>query len=138
MVKTITVNAGKILMRRQPVSHGSAHGIHKRTSHIFVELGEGIKKSKVKKEKAKEKTVNKTAKNKMTHTVHPYSHRLGIIRDWKSRWFGVKSKYLDFLKSDVLLRDFWKKDFAGSMSATLKWNAARKLCASSSKHLVRA
>ena len=24
----------------------------------------------------------------MTHTVHPYAHRLGIIRDWKSRWFA--------------------------------------------------
>jgi large subunit ribosomal protein L22 len=58
VVKTITVNAGKVLKRHRPVSHGSAHGIHKRTSHIFIELAEGeVKKSKVKKEKAKEKTV---------------------------------------------------------------------------------
>jgi len=41
----------------------------------------------------------------MSHTVHPYSHRLGIIRDWKSRWFGVNKKYRDYLRGDVLLRE---------------------------------
>lgn len=45
----------------------------------------------------------------MSHTVHPYSHRLGIIRDWKSRWFGVNKKYRDYLKADILLRDFLEK-----------------------------
>jgi small subunit ribosomal protein S3 len=45
----------------------------------------------------------------MSHTVHPYSHRLGILRDWKSRWFGRKGQYQDFLKSDVLLREFLEK-----------------------------
>lgn len=42
----------------------------------------------------------------MTHIVHPYAHRLGVIRDWKSRWFGDKEKYREFLKSDILIRDF--------------------------------
>ncbi|GMQ95454.1 MAG: 30S ribosomal protein S3 [Patescibacteria group bacterium] len=42
----------------------------------------------------------------MTHIVHPYAHRLGIIRDWKSRWFGGKEQYKNFLKSDVLLREY--------------------------------
>jgi large subunit ribosomal protein L22 len=41
VIKTITVNVGKTLKRHRPVSHGSAHPIHKRTSHIFIELGEG-------------------------------------------------------------------------------------------------
>ncbi|PIP86522.1 30S ribosomal protein S3 [Candidatus Campbellbacteria bacterium CG11_big_fil_rev_8_21_14_0_20_44_21] len=45
----------------------------------------------------------------MTHIVHPYSHRIGIIRDWKSRWFGDKKKYGEFLKADVLLREFLEK-----------------------------
>ena len=49
----------------------------------------------------------------MSHTVHPYAHRLGIIRDWKSRWFGVGDKYRDFLKADVLLRDFLAKRMRG-------------------------
>ena len=37
-VKTITVDGGKILYRRRPVSRGSAHPIHKRTSHIKIVL----------------------------------------------------------------------------------------------------
>jgi len=37
-VKAITVDGGKILYRRRPVSHGSAHTIHKRTSHIKIVL----------------------------------------------------------------------------------------------------
>ncbi|MFM2357306.1 MAG: hypothetical protein RJA61_43 [Candidatus Parcubacteria bacterium] len=42
----------------------------------------------------------------MSHTVHPYSHRLGILRDWKSRWFGTKGKYKAFLKADTLVREY--------------------------------
>jgi small subunit ribosomal protein S3 len=49
----------------------------------------------------------------MTHSVHPYSHRLGIIRDWKSRWFGARGKYQEFLKTDVLLREFLEKRLRG-------------------------
>jgi small subunit ribosomal protein S3 len=48
----------------------------------------------------------------MSHTVHPYSHRLGIIRDWKSRWFGTDQKYRDYLKADILIRAFIKKELA--------------------------
>ncbi|MBI3632818.1 MAG: 30S ribosomal protein S3 [Candidatus Vogelbacteria bacterium] len=49
----------------------------------------------------------------MSHSVHPYSHRLGIIRDWKSRWFGVPGKYQQFLKSDVTIREFLDKRLHG-------------------------
>jgi len=42
----------------------------------------------------------------MSHTVHPFSHRLGILRDWKSRWFGDNKKYRDYLKADTLLREY--------------------------------
>src|SRR3989338_5659625 len=48
----------------------------------------------------------------MSHTVHPYSHRLGILRDWKSRWFvnnRSKPNYRGNLKSDILLREFLEK-----------------------------
>ncbi len=49
----------------------------------------------------------------MTHTVHPYAHRLGIIRDWKSRWFGTRGKYQEFLKIDILLREYLEKRLRG-------------------------
>jgi len=49
----------------------------------------------------------------MSHTVHPYAHRLGILRDWKSRWFGVKGVYQANLKADILLREYLEKRLRG-------------------------
>ncbi len=49
----------------------------------------------------------------MSHTVHPYSHRVGIIRDWKSRWFAAGSDYVDALRMDVLLREYLLKRLRG-------------------------
>lgn len=46
----------------------------------------------------------------MSHTVHPYSHRLGIIRDWKSRWFSTDKIYRTSLKTDIIVREFLKKE----------------------------
>jgi small subunit ribosomal protein S3 len=63
----------------------------------------------------------------MTHTVHPYSHRLGIIRDWKSRWFGVKGKYKEFLKSDVLLREYLEKKLRGMYVANIEMERGEKV-----------
>lgn len=49
----------------------------------------------------------------MTHTVHPYAHRIGIIRDWRSRWFGTKKTYPEYLRSDVIIRDHIEKKLRG-------------------------
>lgn len=49
----------------------------------------------------------------MSHTVHPYAHRLGIIRDWKSRWFGTGERYRRLLKADITLRSFLEKRLRG-------------------------
>ncbi|MDO8564749.1 MAG: 30S ribosomal protein S3 [bacterium] len=49
----------------------------------------------------------------MSHIVHPYAHRLGIIKDWKSRWFGVKGEYQKFLRCDILVREFLAKRLRG-------------------------
>ncbi len=53
----------------------------------------------------------------MPHIVHPYAHRLGIIRDWKSQWFGVRGEYKKFLKGDILIRRFLEKRLKGSYIA---------------------
>ncbi len=55
----------------------------------------------------------------MTHIVHPFAHRLGIIRDWKSRWFGAKDEYKKFLKGDVIVRLFLEKRLRGSHIADI-------------------
>ncbi|MAZ40598.1 30S ribosomal protein S3 [bacterium] len=49
----------------------------------------------------------------MSHSVHPYSHRLGILRDWKSRWFGRGGSYQEYLRVDVLLREYLEKKLRG-------------------------
>jgi len=48
----------------------------------------------------------------MSHTSHPYSMRLGIIRPWKSRWFSVR-EYQRLLKEDIGLRSFLEKKLDG-------------------------
>ena len=50
----------------------------------------------------------------MTHTVHPYAHRLGIIRDWKSRWFAkTPAEYRYNVMVDTTIRRFLKKRLRG-------------------------
>ena len=44
----------------------------------------------------------------MGRKVHPFIFRLGIVTNWKSRWFN-KKQYADFLKQDIELRDFIMK-----------------------------
>ncbi len=56
----------------------------------------------------------------MSHTVHPYAHRLGIIRDWKSRWFGAKDKYKDFLRGDLVIREFLEKKLRGFFVSSIE------------------
>jgi len=63
----------------------------------------------------------------MTHSVHPYSHRLGIIRDWKSRWFGVRGKYQEFLKTDIVLREFLDKRLRGFYIESIEMERGEKL-----------
>lgn len=43
----------------------------------------------------------------MTHIAHPYVQRLGINRDWKSRWFASNPKqYREYLRTDNAIRKF--------------------------------
>ncbi|MBI1998786.1 MAG: 30S ribosomal protein S3 [Parcubacteria group bacterium] len=64
----------------------------------------------------------------MTHIVHPYAHRLGIIRDWQSRWFGIGKQYKKFLKEDVILREYLAKRLRGFFVSSLEIErSSRKL-----------
>jgi len=49
----------------------------------------------------------------MSKIVHPYAHRLVILRDWKSRWFADPKKYSEYLKGDVLIREYLEKKLRG-------------------------
>ncbi len=57
----------------------------------------------------------------MTHTVHPYAHRLGIIRDWRSRWFAADKKtYRENVLVDETIRAFLKKKLRGMHIAEIE------------------
>jgi small subunit ribosomal protein S3 len=62
----------------------------------------------------------------MSHNVHPYSHRLGIIKDWKSRWFGVNKQYRDYLRSDILLREYLEKRLKGNYLSGIEMERGEK------------
>ena len=62
----------------------------------------------------------------MSHSVHPYSHRLGIIRDWKSRWFSSNKNFRDALKADILLREFLEKKMRGLYVASIEMERNQK------------
>ncbi len=49
----------------------------------------------------------------MSKIVHPYAHRLIMLRDWKSHWFADPKKYCDYLKGDVLIREYLEKKLRG-------------------------
>jgi len=36
--------------------------------------------------------------------VHPYGFRLGVIRDWKARWYAEGEDYADMLHEDIGIR----------------------------------
>lgn len=49
----------------------------------------------------------------MSKVVHPFAHRLGILRDWRHRWYASGPQYQENLKADILLREFLLKSLRG-------------------------
>ena len=50
----------------------------------------------------------------MTHVAHPYIQRIGVNRDWKSRWFTTSpEKFREYLRVDAALRKLLKRRLKG-------------------------
>lgn len=63
----------------------------------------------------------------MTHTVHPFAHRLGIIRDWQSRWFAkTPAGYRENVKIDTAIRVFLKKRLRGMYVTAIELERGEK------------
>jgi small subunit ribosomal protein S3 len=62
----------------------------------------------------------------MSKIVHPYAHRLVILRDWKSRWFADPKKYVDYLKGDVLIREWLEKKLRGMYVSSIEIERSQK------------
>lgn len=64
----------------------------------------------------------------MTHTVHPFAHRLGILRDWKSRWFSATpAQYRENVKIDTAIRGHLKKQMRGMYVTAVEIERGEKL-----------
>ena len=61
----------------------------------------------------------------MGQKVSPHGLRVGIIKDWDSKWFADKSKFADFLVEDNQIREFVKKKlYAAGVSKVVIERAA--------------
>lgn len=57
----------------------------------------------------------------MTHVVHPYVHRIGVNRGWRSRWFTTDPKqFREYLRVDALIRKFLDKRLKGMSVDTVE------------------
>jgi small subunit ribosomal protein S3 len=48
----------------------------------------------------------------MGHKVNPIGIRLGIAKDWNSKWFANKREYAEYLGADLKVRELLKKKLA--------------------------
>lgn len=62
----------------------------------------------------------------MSKVVHPYAHRLVILRDWKSRWFATDKGYVNNLKVDVTIREFLEKRLRGFYVSSVEIERGQK------------
>ena len=48
----------------------------------------------------------------MGHKVHPTGIRLGISKDWNSKWYAGKKHFAEYLAADLLVRQMLRKKLA--------------------------
>ena len=64
----------------------------------------------------------------MTHVAHPYVQRLGVIRDWKSRWFAADpKKYREYIRTDGAVRKHLAKKLRGMHIANVEIERNEKI-----------
>ncbi len=63
----------------------------------------------------------------MTHVAHPYIQRIGVNRDWKSRWFTTEpKKFREYLLTDAVIRKFLTKKLKGMSVDTIEIERSQK------------
>ncbi|HEV7449212.1 MAG TPA: 30S ribosomal protein S3 [Candidatus Paceibacterota bacterium] len=63
----------------------------------------------------------------MSKVVHPFAHRLGILRDWRHRWYASGPAYQENLKADILLREYLLKTLRGMYIGGLEIERGKQL-----------
>ncbi len=62
----------------------------------------------------------------MSKIVHPYAHRLPLIRDWKSRWFKMGKEYRELLRADQMVREHLEKTLRANYIADIEFERNQK------------
>lgn len=63
----------------------------------------------------------------MTHVVHPYIQRIGVNRDWRSRWFTTSpEKFREYIRVDAALRKMLEKRLKGMSVDTVEIERSQK------------
>lgn len=61
----------------------------------------------------------------MGNKINPHGLRVGIIRDWDSKWFAEKD-YADLLHEDIMIRDYIEERLADSSVSNVEIERAAK------------
>ncbi len=63
----------------------------------------------------------------MTHVAHPYVQRIGVNRDWKSRWFTTDAKkFREYIRADAAIRKLLEKKLKGMSVDTVEIERGQK------------
>ncbi len=62
----------------------------------------------------------------MSKIVHPYAHRLPLVRGWRSRWFRTGADYRDTLRADTMIREWLEKKLRTSYISSIDFERNSK------------
>lgn len=62
----------------------------------------------------------------MGQKVSPIGMRVGVIRDWESRWYADKADYGDLLNEDIKIREYMEKAFKDAYISRVEIERAGK------------
>jgi small subunit ribosomal protein S3 len=63
----------------------------------------------------------------MTHVAHPYVQRIGINRDWKSRWITTDpKKFREYIRTDAAVRKLLEKKLKGMSVDVIEFERNQK------------
>ena len=64
----------------------------------------------------------------MGQKVSPIGQRIGINKDWESKWYAPKSQFSKYLMEDIKIRDYIEKNLVDKGIASVEIERNKKRC----------
>jgi len=64
----------------------------------------------------------------MGQKVHPTGIRLGISKDWNSKWYASSAEFPDLLNADIKVREYLRKKLAGASVSKIQIKRPTRTC----------